>query len=72
MTRCFHEKFQTHSRTIYILTLLNFRFRSNSITYDVVFSRKISNSFEHNLYLNPAQFAFPFQQFCIIRENTSS
>ena len=27
---CFHEKNQTRSRAIYILTLLNFRFRSSS------------------------------------------
>ena len=53
MTRSFHEKFQTHWRAIYILTPLNFR--------SSVFSRKNSNSFARNLYLNAIQLPFPFQ-----------
>ena len=32
------------------------------LCYDEVFSRKIPNSFAHNLYLNASQLPFPFQQ----------
>ena len=51
----FHE---THLRAIYILTPLNFR--------SSVFSRKNSNLFARNLYLNATQLPFPFQSRSLV------
>ena len=60
----FHEKFQTHSRAIFILTLINFRFRSSRarcqsycrvdlLTLKLtvgMFWKKNSKQFEENKY----------------------